>query len=263
MDQIREISSIKKASRILDLFSLNRKELSISDISKELNFSKSSVYYILKTLELENFIQKNNSTNSKYRLGIKFLELGNLFKEHTEIRYYALSSMQELQKNTNESVYLNINIEENRVSIEKIDSSYSVRSIVPLGKSFPLYKGAAGKIILAFLEKSDRDKYLQKYKKNKKFKLNYIEKELNKARKLFYIATFGEFEVGSAALASPIFDYNGNVVASISIAGSSERIKTKNIKNMIKYLKNAAMKISFLLGYEKYLKERKIKNPYL
>ena len=58
MDQIREISSIKKASRILDLFSLNRKELSISDISKELNFSKSSVYYILKTLELENFIQK-------------------------------------------------------------------------------------------------------------------------------------------------------------------------------------------------------------
>lgn len=262
MDQSREISTIKKASRILDLFSVVRKELSISEISKELKLSKSSVFYILKTLESENIIQKNLS-NKKYRLGIKLLKLGNLFKEHTEIRDYSFLPMQNLHKNTNESVYLNIYIEDKRVSIEKIDSSYSVRSIVPLGKSFPLYIGASGKSILAFLEKSERDKYLERFKENDDFKIDSVKEELYKARKNFYATSFGEIEVGAAAIAAPIFDYYGNVVASISIAGSNERIKNQNLKNIINYLKNAAMEISFSLGYDKYLEERNIKNPYI
>lgn len=153
------IQSIKRAIQILNSFTPQEKELSITELSKKLNLHKSTAHRILVTLEDESLVVKNQITQ-KYRLGIKLFELGHIVQDQMEIRAYALPIMKELAQKTEESVDLNILSDEKRVSIEKIESPHDVRRIIQLGRSLPLHCGGSGKALLAFLPDEEIDKII-------------------------------------------------------------------------------------------------------
>ncbi|GAH82306.1 unnamed protein product [marine sediment metagenome] len=71
------IQSIDRALQILELFSLEKPEWGITEISKALNIYKSNVHNVLTTLAEKGFVIKDSKTD-KYKLGIKFFELGSI-----------------------------------------------------------------------------------------------------------------------------------------------------------------------------------------
>ena len=101
------IESIKRAVRILHTFSLEEKELGITEISTRLNLHKSTVHRILVTLASENVVIKNHE-NQKYHLGITLYKWGSIVQHQMEIREFALPIMKDLAERTKESAYLNI-----------------------------------------------------------------------------------------------------------------------------------------------------------
>lgn len=103
-----------------------------------------------------------NSITKKYRLGMKLLELGNIVKAQIEIRDLALPVIQELALKTEESIDLNILVDDKRVNVEKIESPQGVCRIIQLGKSLPLYCGGSGKAILAFQSDSEIERIIGK-----------------------------------------------------------------------------------------------------
>jgi len=247
------IHSVKRAIQILNSLTLQNKELGITELSKKLNLHKSTVHRILVTLEDENMVAKNQ-ISQKYRLGMKLFELGNIAKEQIEIKNIAFPIMEELAKKTEESIDLNIIIDEKRVSIEKIDSPHDVRRIIQLGKSLPLYCGGSGKAILAFLPASEIERIIKK--ENLVFlgpatitDPVILREHLKEIRKKGYAMSFEERILGSASVAAPIFDYKGNVIASISISGPITRFTKKKIPEFISLVKEAAKDISKILGY--------------
>jgi len=247
------IQSIKRAVKILNSFTPQEKELSITELSKRVNLHKSTIHRILVTLEDEGFVLKDQ-VSQKYRLGIKLFELGYLVQDQMEIRSYALSIMKELAKKTEESIDLNILSDGKRVSIEKIESPHDVRRIIQLGKSLPLYCGSSGKALLAFLSDEEIEKIIQKEKlipfgpntitDTTKLKIN-----LKEIQKNGYAISFEERVLGSASIAAPILDYKGKVVASLSISGPTTRFTKKKVPILISLVKEAAKKISISLGY--------------
>jgi len=247
------IQSIKRAVKILNSFTPQEKELSITELSKRVNLHKSTIHRILVTLEDEGFVLKDQ-VSQKYRLGIKLFELGYLVQDQMEIRSYALSIMKELAKKTEESIDLNILSDGKRVSIEKIESPHDVRRIIQLGKSLPLYCGGSGKALLAFLSDEEIEKIIQKEKlipfgpntitDTTKLKIN-----LKEIQKNGYAISFEERILGSASIAAPILDYKGKVVASLSISGPTTRFTKKKVPILISLVKEAAKKISISLGY--------------
>ena len=70
------IQSIDRALQILELFSLEKPEWGVTEISKVLNIYKSNVHNVLTTLAEKGFVKKDSKTD-KYKLGIKFFELFN------------------------------------------------------------------------------------------------------------------------------------------------------------------------------------------
>jgi DNA-binding transcriptional ArsR family regulator len=79
------IKSVEKAIAILKTFTIERPELSVTELSQELTLHKSTVSRLLSTLEEGNLVEQNPETG-KYRLGVALIGLGALVIAHTDVR---------------------------------------------------------------------------------------------------------------------------------------------------------------------------------
>src|SRR5690625_7438545 len=91
--------SVLKALAILSLF-IEEEELSLQEITEKTNIPKPTAYRLLTTLESEGILYnvKTSTHDSRYGLGLKLLELGNLVAERIELRKVALPYMEQLDR---------------------------------------------------------------------------------------------------------------------------------------------------------------------
>jgi len=246
------IESIRRAFQILNCFTFNEKELGVSELSKKIELPKSTIHRILVSLAAEGILVQNKD-NKKYSLGIVLFQLGSLVQQHLEIRKCALPVMEELAQKTKESIYLNVILGRKRISIEKVESPHEVRRVIRLGESLPLYTGGSGKVLLAHLPEEEIEKFL-KEEKLIAFTPNTITdpkkllKNLREIRENGYAIAVGERVIGATTIGAPIFDYTNKVVASLTISGPTGRFTKKKIPIFISLVKEAAERISILLG---------------
>ncbi|MCL5934998.1 MAG: IclR family transcriptional regulator [Firmicutes bacterium] len=144
------IKNIGKALEILSSFTIYEPELGISEIAAKLGMYKSTVYRTLKTLEQYGFVIQNIH-NQKYRLGFKLFDLGTVVISKLEVRDVALPFMQSLCAKTRETIALNVMDNDERVCIEKVESTESIKNVIPIGYRNPIYLTAAGKLLLSHL----------------------------------------------------------------------------------------------------------------
>jgi DNA-binding IclR family transcriptional regulator len=246
------IESIKRAVQILNSFSVNEYELGVTELSKRLNLYKSTVYRTLLALMKEGLVVKNQ-VNQKYSLGLQLFRWGSIVQNKMEIRNSALPIMQNLVQNTGETVDLSIISNRKRIIIEKINSPNDIRRVIKLGEIIPLYIGA-GKVLLASLPDEEIKQYLKEEKlvsltPNTITDSSKLIEELHKIRERSYGIAMEEGIPGIASIGAPILNYTGKVVGAISISGPTLRFTKRNNPRFISLVREAAMKISVLLGY--------------
>jgi len=225
------IRSIRRAINILTSLDKEKGGLTLAELTKTINLSKSTTFRILSNLEDERFVSKEQHTN-KYYLGQKIFELSHSITQDSDIRKIALPFMRELNYITKESISLDIRYNEYRVAIEKVDSTLMVKSVVELGKSIPLFAGAAGKVILAYLPKEEMIEIINrtnftKFAANTIIDSIQLLKELKKIKKEGYATSFEELIPDSASIAVVILNKNEKVVVSLCISGPISRFDNK------------------------------------
>jgi len=247
------IQSIDRTLQVLELFSLERPEWGVTEISKALNIYKSNVHNVLTTLAEKGFVIKDSKTD-KYKLGIKFFELGSIVIKNMDLRKIAHPYMEKLLKEFNETIHLGILIEGEILSIEREESGQSLSPRIFIGKRAPLHCTGVGKAIMAYLPKDKvativEGKGLKKYTENTITNKEELEKEFLKIRKRGYAVDNMEHEEGVRCVAGAIRDYNGKVIASMSISGPAFRIDKSSILNIAKKIKEYCDCISKEMGY--------------
>lgn len=75
-------------------------------------------------------------------------------------------------------------------------------------------------------------------------------RELNLIVDECFAQSIDEREVGSSAIATPIFDVNGDVIAALSLSGPTSRFKKDVIEELRDYLMDAGVEISVNLGFQ-------------
>ncbi len=253
------IQSIDRALQVLELFSLEKPEWGITEISKALNIYKSNVHNVLTTLAEKGFVIKNSKTD-KYKLGIKFFELGSIVIKNMDLRKIAHPYIEKLSKEFNETVHLGVLDKGRVVSIEREESDKSLCSHVEIGKRTPLHCTAVGKAIMAYLSEDEinliiREKGLEKFTENTITTKKDLENEFKKIRKQGYAVDKIEHEEGVRCVAGSIRDYTGKVVASMSVSGPAFRINESNIPSIAKKVKEYCGYISKEMGYINYTGE--------
>lgn len=242
------MKSFEKMFNILALYSMERTHLSISEIQEELGYPKSTVFRILDTLERFGYIERNQE-NHRYHLGINFFRLGSIVQSQLDIRSVSLPVMRKLAESTSETVELNIRDGISRVCIEKVDSPLPVRNFVRVGERRPLYLGASGKVLLAFLPEADQEKIIYAIAQETQVDQPSITKDFERIRSQGYAVTRGERIPGSFAVAAPIFDKDGQITASLTIAGPLQRLTTDREQDLVDKILKASAEISTNLGY--------------
>lgn len=236
----------------MELLAKKNDWLGISDICTMTNLSKSTVHRLLTELVACNYVQKND-TIKKYKLGLKMLCLaGNATQ--SPLALAAKEEMKQLNLSFKETIHLVVEDHFEGVYIQKLDTSLSVGLMSYVGKRVPLYCSGVGKCILAYAEPQYLNRYLQNVSLEK-FTANTIctredlENELNKIRACGYAVDINEHKPDISCVGGPVFDNNGRVVAGVSIAGPSFRMKEYDFESMAQEIKQACNRITQKLSY--------------
>lgn len=242
------VPSVNKAIDIIILLS-ESPLLTFKSICSELDLPASTCYNLLNTLEGRGIISKNKQT-AEYSLGITLMRLGLHAYNSLDIRKLALPFMQELAYKYDETCYLSI-VNHSTVEgivLERIESTKTLLVLHQVGSKFPLYASATGKSLLSGLSEEELDRYfsvveLIPFSKETVTEENKLRKEIEEIRKLGYATTCNDMGDQAAGISAPIKDYQGRVIAAVSLAGPIQRME-EQYEFMIRDIKETADKIS-------------------
>jgi IclR family KDG regulon transcriptional repressor len=251
------LQTVKNAARILNLFTIERNEWRLSEISNELDLDISHVRRLLNTLVQENMLKK---VEKKYSLGLSVLHLSGIVNSHLNIHLEARPILLPLVEQLGVAIHLGILEGTSTIYLDKLEANHPIQMVSQIGKSHPAYSTGCGKAILSFQTEDGLEEILQKIDQQGMIKsasntvtdLDELRGQLTDIRKTGYAITRDEFQEGVASIAAPIYNYNGEVSAAVGITGSSKKICGDQIDLYISTILKAAKDISRKIGFSYY-----------
>ncbi|HEU4438807.1 MAG TPA: IclR family transcriptional regulator, partial [Methylomirabilota bacterium] len=227
--------------------------LALRELATRLEAPKSSLLPLLRTLSARGYLAQG--PRGEYRLGRRALELGLGSPAHRGLPDLARPALRALMQRTGETVFLGTLSSDGLavVFVDKVDSDQVIRYAGGVGDRRPLHATSSGKVILAFLPVSRRDRILRaltlrRYTDRTVTSLGALRAALDEARHAGVCVNLDELAVGAAGIAAPIFDRDGLVAGACAIGGPTDRVRPR-IKMLAAEVKAAARDISNLLGH--------------
>ncbi|MAU13288.1 MAG: hypothetical protein CL607_25950 [Anaerolineaceae bacterium] len=222
-----ESTSAHKVLDILLLFNTSQPELTVDEISQQSQIPISTVYRYIRVLSDKGFLEKSGTKS--YRLGLRFVELNRVAGgSNRDLRLIALPSMKRIADQIIETVSLMRLFNKYAICIESIEGRHVVRVIIEQGRLQPLHTGASSKVLLAWLDENEWDSYLQvplqSITENTIINVDEYKKQLRQTREQGYATSDGEIDDGGRAIAVPLFDGKGKILAALSVEGPSFRM---------------------------------------
>lgn len=251
-ESTRYVEAVLKALDILECFQ-EEPQLSLKKISELTGLHKSRIMRLCGTLISRGYLLYDAETGL-YKLGPKVLSFVQAYEQSSNLISLARPLLKYLAQQTGESASLFVIDGLQRLCVAREEGTYSLRYNIVEGQRMPLYAGAGGKVLLAFGSEELRKKVLRKGHLRKLTPHTIrdpkqLRKELENIRQQGYACSFGERDAEVAALAAPIFDHEGKICASLSIAGPISRFSPEHNVQHLKILLTTAKRISEMLGY--------------
>jgi len=257
------MSTIEKAFQIIEeIISHQDNGLSFPDILRTEILPKTSTHRLLRILVDIGYLIFDQDTK-RYRGSLKLARLGSLVIENINLKNIAHSYLQSLKKITGHTCHLGIMNETKGVYLDIIESKdYGIKLFSEVGKEFPLHCTGLGKILLAFLEPSQRSQIikgnLEKYTVNTITDLSALEAELRTVKKNAYALDSQEITRGIMCIAAPVFDYKGKVAAGISATFPSYLADESDLKQDTEAVTKCAAQVTRVMGGKANLEKDKV-----
>lgn len=247
MEQGKEISIrvLDRALDVLECFTEDNRELNLIEITERTGLSTSTVHRLIKALEKREYLSRNEDTR-RYSLGARIAQLGNLATNNSDhgLREIAYDYLIEMRDKINESSSLYVREGVSRICIERVESRQLLRRVITVGERLPLVSGATGKVLLSDLEESELKELLGD-------QFDQVMEEILKIRERGYWVTSGEREVGLSAIAAPVYNAKGRIIAAVSISGPTIRLIDGELAEKVRIVMDCGNRISQQLGYFK------------
>jgi DNA-binding IclR family transcriptional regulator len=249
----KKLNSIEKALEIMLRFQDIKPSWGIRELSTNLGFSPATVQRILQVLKSYEFVRQDPKTR-QYFIGNIFYRFLESLDSANNLTRIGRKFMEEVATATLETVHLNI-IERNlRICIDNIESPKVLKAGMPTGNQSPLYAGASAKCLLAFSTEEFQNNYfkttqIKPVTENTIIQPDKLVKELHKIKEQGYALSLGERTPGLGSLSAPVFNYKGQILASLSLAIPEIRLKQEDhLSNCIHILTSAAKSFSKAMG---------------
>jgi DNA-binding IclR family transcriptional regulator len=188
------------------------------------------------------------------------MRLANAILRRDDLLTVAQPILAELRKATGETASLHWLVGHERVCLIELVSPHQIRMASGLGQTYPLYAGAPGKAILAWLDKKEVAAVLAAAteklsdRRTKPYPAipegTKLAADLERVRKRGYAISVGETVPGAGAIAVPLLDPSHRAFAAINLTGPVERWNTRIMRATAPDLIRAAGQIMSFFGLD-------------
>jgi DNA-binding IclR family transcriptional regulator len=247
------VRAVERALQILGCFDDENPERGVSEIAQAVGLHKATTHRILTTLLNYGYIERSED-EQRYRLGLRLASLGCKVIRRMDLRQEALPFMTQLVETWDESCDLSIFDQERVFYVEVLTGSHALTIAASVGQRLPAHCTASGKLFFAHLPPETLDaifsKPLRAYTEKTITAPDALRQQFEAIRRQGYSFDDEELEAGIRAIASPIRNLNGEIIAAISIPGPTKRMTDDRIALIIPTLIEAAQNISRRMGWK-------------
>lgn len=240
------VGSIIKGSRLLDLYTTERRELSLNEFARETGFNKTTTYRLLQTLVAVGWLVRSSSGG--YRLGTRLLVLGAIARADLDLRREALPLMHRLADELGDTAFLMVPGPQGAVIIETVVGANPVQvaGLTP-GSVLP-YHVAAGPVALAAfcpeVEAAVLDQPHEKFTEHTATSARDLRRRLEDTRAQGYALSLEDYVEGVAAVGAPVLGAEGVAVAALSVGGPLASFSDVRRDHTIRLVVDAAAALS-------------------
>lgn len=245
------LGSLRKGLEVIDCFA-RQETWSLAELTAALRQSKPTVFRILHTLEDFGYLAKDQVTG-RYMLSLRFHTLGSTAVRHEHLRWQALPPLQDLARDTGETVHVGILYDGEAICVQAVDGTRLVRMHAFVGKRTPAHASALGKVLLSHRPDSDIDalrttKGFPRFTRHTITDPATLREALQRVRAQGWALDDEEMEFGLRCLGAPITDHTGRVCACVAVSAPASRMEPARIRELIPQVQATAKRISRMLG---------------
>lgn len=216
------LSAVGKVMVVLDCFRDTNRHLRLSDITRRTGLPSSTAHRVLNELSAWHALER---TPNGYRVGVRMFGIGSAVQTQDRVYEAATPIMQEVLATTGENVHLSMLDGAEVVFVLKLTGQRSFPILTRPGGRLPAHATASGRVMLAHSSPEVIEAVMrgarQKLTRNTLADTAALMAQLKEARVNGYVTSVGEVSIGSTSVAAPVFDWNGDVLAALSVVGDS------------------------------------------
>jgi len=227
-------NSVKKAFEIIKFISSNQGKLSLSELGRQLNMNKTTMFRYLETLELLNILERRDSN---WYLGIELFSLGHKVDAKTRIVDRIHPYLQEISKKLNETVNLVGMYDNSALYLDKVESNRTLQMRSRLGDHLPLHCTSLGKAILSSLPEHEVKNLLsiiklESYTPHTVTSVDELKKQIDFVKINGYSLEKEELEPGLSCIAVPLHISSIDFYGGLSFSGSPDRFTEEKVQEL-------------------------------
>jgi IclR family pca regulon transcriptional regulator len=218
--------SLARGLAILSTFHSDRPLIGVSELSRGLELSRSTVHRYVATLAKLGYLQQDPDSK-RYRLGPKVLDLGFSALNSMDLLEVSAPHLRRLSDETQRTVNVAILDGTDVVYIERCRAARPGQQEIDLnlhvGARLPAYCTAMGKAILAFVSEERLEEVIERIDfvsrgPNTLTDPKAFREELVKVRASGIAINDEELAYGLRSIAAPIYSQSGDVLAALNLA---------------------------------------------
>jgi DNA-binding IclR family transcriptional regulator len=245
------VRSVDRAAALLLALGESQGEAGVTELARRLGLHKSTASRLLATLQKRGLVEQDEETG-KYRLGLVIIRLAERAERTLDLRGIAMPELERLARLTHETTGLGILDGDSLLTVAQADGPNLIAVGDWTGRSTPLQCVASGKVLLSSVAEREVLRIVRRglvsYTERTITELEPLLEELARIRRRGYATALGEFEMGLNAVAAPVHDARGNVIAAVDIWGPAFRLTPRRIPELAAQAREAAAAISVRLG---------------
>ena len=223
--------SIDRAAQLLVMVVESDDPVSIGELAERTELPKSTVSRLVSALERQALVQRASS-RGPLRAGPVLMRLAHRGVSDRDLVELCEPTLERLAEVSGETVNLGVPTSLGVEHLAQVDSSHFIGATNWLGRRVALHTNALGKVFLAFGAARLGRGPLERLTPATVTDRALLERQLTQIRAQGFAVVVDELEPNLAAVAAPVCDAGGTVVAALSISGPDHRLTLPRLREL-------------------------------
>ena len=226
------VQSLERGLAVIRAFDRDHPELTLTEVATATGVTRATARRFLLTLAGLGYVRTDGRL---FSLSPRVLELGYAYLSSLSLPEVAEPHLEALVRELNESSSVSVLDRGDVVYVARVPTSRIMTVAISVGTRFPAYATSMGRVLLAGLSDADLDAYLaaatlDKLTPRTILSESALRAELLRVRAQGWALVDQELEEGLRAVAAPIRDRSGRVVAAVNVSAHAARTSLEAIR---------------------------------